>query len=127
MSDPAPSTESQTALLKEVLESLKALQGNQAQLASYVDAIAGRVNILAGIKEVEDVAAAKKSNGTDAGTAEAAQPKDVQSPEESPLLSSIDGSQALETSPKPVSPSKKSGGTGRIILTCVLNFSCTWR
>jgi hypothetical protein len=52
----ASSTPDQTALLKEVLEALKTLQINQVQLASNVDAITGRVNVLAGMKEVRDVA-----------------------------------------------------------------------
>ena len=46
----------QTAMVKEVLETLKALEANQAQIASSVDAISGRVNVLAGMKEVHDVA-----------------------------------------------------------------------
>src|SRR3954451_22642761 len=52
----ASSTPDQTAILKEVLEALKDLQVNQVQLASHVDAISGRVNVLAGMKEVRDVA-----------------------------------------------------------------------
>lgn len=48
----------QTALLKQVLDALKVLQINQSQLVSNVDAINGRVNVLAGIKEVEDIACA---------------------------------------------------------------------
>ena len=46
------------ALLQEVLGAVKQLQLNQTQLASNVDAISGRVNVLAGLKEVRDVAAA---------------------------------------------------------------------
>jgi hypothetical protein len=46
----------QAAMMKEVLEALKTLQMNQVQLASNVDAIAGRVNVLAGMKEVREVA-----------------------------------------------------------------------
>lgn len=49
----------QTVLLKEVLDAVRALQINQSQLVSNVDAINGRVNILAGIKEVADAAAVK--------------------------------------------------------------------
>ncbi|KAG4434187.1 Uracil-regulated protein 1 [Cadophora sp. M221] len=54
MSSSAPSD--QTGLLKEVLEAVKALTVNQTLLASHVDAISGRVNVLAGMKEVRDVA-----------------------------------------------------------------------
>lgn len=42
--------------MKEVLEAVKALTVNQTLLASHVDAISGRVNVLAGMKEVRDVA-----------------------------------------------------------------------
>lgn len=42
--------------MKEVLEAVKTLQINQVQLAANVDAISGRVNVLAGMKEVRDVA-----------------------------------------------------------------------
>jgi hypothetical protein len=52
----ASSTPDQTVLLREVIEALKTLQINQVQLASNVDAISGRVNVLAGMKEVLDVA-----------------------------------------------------------------------
>ena len=46
----------QAGLLKEVLEAVKSLTVNQTLLASQVDAISGRVNVLAGMKEVRDVA-----------------------------------------------------------------------
>ena len=51
-----PSPTDQTGLLKEVLEAVKALTLNQTLLSSHVDAISGRVNVLAGMKEVRDVA-----------------------------------------------------------------------
>lgn len=56
----APSVE-QTALMKEVLGALKVLTANQTQLTSNVDAINGRLNILAGIKQVEDAATTTSS------------------------------------------------------------------
>lgn len=56
MASPEPD---QRALMKDILDSLKALQVSQMQLASNVDAINGRVNILAGIKEVHEVAIAE--------------------------------------------------------------------
>ena len=52
----------QTALMKDVLEALKVLTTNQTQLAANVDAINGRVNILAGIKQVESSATASSSS-----------------------------------------------------------------
>ncbi|KAL5351554.1 hypothetical protein ACLOAV_003414 [Pseudogymnoascus australis] len=59
MAEPAAD---QTALMKDVLEALKVLTANQTQLAANVDAINGRVNILAGIKEVEHAATASSSS-----------------------------------------------------------------
>jgi len=44
-------------MMKEILDALKNLEMNQVQLASNVDAITGRMNVLAGMKEVRDVAA----------------------------------------------------------------------
>ena len=60
------STESSTsdALLKKVLEELTALRQDNAQLASAVDGINGRVNMLAGIKQIKDEAKVVSSNGT---------------------------------------------------------------
>lgn len=52
----ASSTPDQAAILKEVLDAVKTLQVNQVQLSSAVDAISGRVNVLAGMKEVRDIA-----------------------------------------------------------------------
>ena len=46
-----------SALLGEILSGLKALQQDNASLSSQVDAINGRVNMLAGIKQVQDTAA----------------------------------------------------------------------
>jgi hypothetical protein len=52
----ASSPPDQAAILKEVLDAVKTLQVNQVQLSSAVDAISGRVNVLAGMKEVRDIA-----------------------------------------------------------------------
>lgn len=48
---PAPDT---NALLQEILSSLKSLKQDHAQLASAVDTINGRVNTLAGVKQIQD-------------------------------------------------------------------------
>ncbi|KAF2756035.1 GTP cyclohydrolase II [Pseudovirgaria hyperparasitica] len=69
---PAPAASQDVAgLLAEVLTSLKTLQQDNANLASSIDAINGRVNILAGVKQVHDSAlpAAKPSNGASAAVA----------------------------------------------------------
>ena len=41
-------------LLQDILSSVKALQQENTQLSAAVDAINGRVNILAGVKQVKD-------------------------------------------------------------------------
>jgi hypothetical protein len=114
------SPQDQTAIMKEVLEALKTLQMNQVQLASHVDAISGRVNVLAGMKEVRDVAESDTMNKQ--------VPKQIES------ISSIDESQPHDETKIPESPSlpaaqivedevlsshsrKASVGTSRIILT----------
>jgi hypothetical protein len=60
------STESTTsdAVLKEILEGLKALRTENSVLAASVDKINGRVNMLAGIKQIKDEAASEAANGT---------------------------------------------------------------
>ena len=52
------------AVLKEILEGLKSLRTENAELAASVDKINGRVNILAGIKQIKDDAASQAANGT---------------------------------------------------------------
>lgn len=65
-----------STLLGEILTGLKTLQQDNSELSSQVDAINGRVNMLAGIKQVQDNAA----NGQ---ASVAAQKKDDTKPSES--------------------------------------------
>lgn len=60
------SSESSTdsVVLKEILEGLKAMRLENSQLASAIDKINGRVNVLAGVKQVKDEAATEAANGT---------------------------------------------------------------
>ncbi|KAF2630247.1 hypothetical protein BU25DRAFT_419267 [Macroventuria anomochaeta] len=60
------STESSAdnAVLKGILEELKAMRLENSQLASAIDKINGRVNVLAGVKQVKDEAASEAANGT---------------------------------------------------------------
>jgi hypothetical protein len=51
-------------VLKEILESLKALRTENSELAASVDKINGRVNMLAGIKQIKDEAASEAAHGT---------------------------------------------------------------
>jgi hypothetical protein len=117
----SPSPADPTAMMGEILAALKTLQTNQAQLSSSVDAISGRVNVLAGMKEVHDVA---NSNTPTTG------------PKKIVLIPSIDASHTEDETKIPESPSlpathvdgaaihtdvsharKHSTGTSRIILT----------
>jgi hypothetical protein len=52
------------AVLKEILDGLKALRTENVLLAASVDKINGRVNMLAEIKQIKDDAAAAAANGT---------------------------------------------------------------
>jgi hypothetical protein len=52
------------AVLKEILEGLRSLRTENAHLAASVDKINGRVNMLAGIKQIKDEAASAAANGT---------------------------------------------------------------
>jgi hypothetical protein len=112
----------QTALMKDVLEALKVLTANQTQLAANVDAINGRVNILAGIKEVEHAATASTSskNEPSASTTAHIDSKDDHDAgvPESPTVAAAEVDHA--TMPSTASPSNTHHTpTSRIILTWV--------
>lgn len=113
----SPSSPDQTALLKEVLEALKSLQTNQVQLASNVDAITGRVNVLAGMKEVRDIANGESSTPSQTKEAEVPEPVHDDAVPSSPTLTAeqIEGEKALTA----LTHAKKPSVTSRIILTCV--------
>lgn len=116
MASPAPD---QSAILKEVLEAVKTLQLNQIQLASNVDAISGRVNVLAGMKEVRDVA-------IDSAASPVKKPEPIQNQIDdshsddvvppSPSLPAASFSSSPGTS-SPLSNARKPSVTSRIILT----------
>ncbi|KAL2068358.1 hypothetical protein VTL71DRAFT_16456, partial [Oculimacula yallundae] len=122
----------QTGLLKEVLEAVKALTINQTLLTSQVDAISGRVNVLAGMKEVRDVAEAESSSSAsdsrssvkkiESQSLSSGDPSSDDVVPESPSLpaTQLEGvagpsspTTALEHARKP----SIAGGTSRIILT----------
>jgi hypothetical protein len=117
MASSTPNGTDQTATMKDILDALKTLQMNQVQLASTVDAISGRVNVLAGMKEVQEVALPP--------AAVSAPPKKAESDEihhdehavpESPSLPAtvVEGSGQISTLGH---ARKTSTGTSRIILT----------
>ncbi|RDW89399.1 putative bifunctional GTP cyclohydrolase II 4-dihydroxy-2butanone-4-phosphate synthase [Coleophoma cylindrospora] len=123
MSSSSPSD--QAAVLKEVLEALKAMQINQVQLASHVDAISGRVNILAGIKEVRDVAAAAAAETPSSTSTPLSKAEKVPSHDEthdhavpqSPSLPSTGIPPGVDVMPVPTAHVPAKSVTSRIILT----------
>lgn len=117
----ASSEMDQTALLKQVLDALKVLQVNQFQLVSNVDAINGRVNILAGIKEVEAVAGTS-TDGASSPPLVAAVDKheshDHADVPKSPSVTAADVERAgTPSSAVVLSNNRSSSATTRIILT----------
>ena len=110
----------QTALLKQVLDTLKVLQVNQSQLVSNVDAINGRVNVLAGIKEVQTIAGAH-TDGASSPPVEAVdrhESHDHADVPESPSLAAVDVERAgTPSSAITLSNKRSSNNTTRIILT----------
>ena len=101
---------SHEGILKEVLEGLKALQKDNVQLASAIDGINGRVNMLAGVKQPHDEAASNSQNGT-------VKPKEAESTKSVAAVSEqYDGPTAanLEMPKRRESTSTK---TSKIILT----------
>lgn len=113
----------QSAMLKEILESVKALAVDQTRLRSDVDAIVGRVNILAGIKEVHDVAAKEETtNGSPKAAPVKQEPLDESVPESPSLPTTNSGH--IEESIAALALSKKPSVTSRIILTWVIVSIC---
>ena len=115
----------QATMMRDILEALKALQMNQVQLASNVDAISGRVNVLAGMKEVREVALPLSALSLPP-PAKMAEPngdgrQDEHSVPESPSLPATDAAGQGSGSPSQISTlghaRKTSTGTSRIILT----------
>jgi hypothetical protein len=114
----ASAAHDQIALMKEVLEAVKKLEANQVQLASNVDAISGRVNVLAGMKEVRDVAVDSstpvKKNEPLSSTDETSAHDDAVPPSPSLPATQLPG----DAPSSPASHAQKtSTGTSRIILT----------
>ena len=123
MSSPPPD---QTALMQEILNSIKSLQLNQVQLSSNVDAITGRVNVLAGMKEVRDVASTDSASISKPSEPLASNDESASKDEneaEVPKSPTISAAKPDET-PIPSYSQKASTGTSRIILTWVSLNAC---
>ncbi len=111
----------QSALLKEVLDAVRALQISQSQLASNVDSINGRVNILAGIKEVADATAVKdemqRSPVVVAATIDNPESHDHADVPKSPSVTATEVGRAGIPSTIALLNQRVSSATSRIILT----------
>ncbi|KAF2272302.1 GTP cyclohydrolase II [Westerdykella ornata] len=108
-------TNSSDALLKDILDGMNALRKENAQLATAIDAINGRVNMLAGVKQLQDDAV----NGT-AKDASSSSSKE-RAKEEAEAQKSVEAvSQQYEAPPTNVeAPPRRASvsKTSKIILT----------
>lgn len=106
---------SDSKVLEDILSSLKSLQQENATLAATVDAISGKVNVLAGVKQAQDGV-----NGSKDSPALKPRPK-VYTPASSTdnlgsaALSTPNGSQSI--SPPPPEGGRRGSITSKIILT----------
>lgn len=118
--DSSETDHDQTVLLKQVLDTLKVLQVNQSQLVSSVDVINGRVNVLAGIKEVQTIAGIH-TDGASSPPVEAVdkhESHDHADVPESPSVTAVDVERAgTPSSAIALSNKRSSNSTTRIILT----------
>lgn len=116
--------EDQTLLLQEVLKTLQRLEMDQGQLASNIDAISGRVNILSGIKEVKDAANGKRSEAKAATASASASAADTHElhdhadPPESPSMTAVgDFRTGTPSTTTTLANLRNTAATSRIILT----------
>ena len=109
------------ALLQEILDTLKSLKQDHTQLATAVDAIDGRVNILAGVKQARDGIAHDASYPSP--TIHPQSPRIPPRSRDSISISSTIGEHAAEatngssTSPPPPRRASTTTTTSKIILT----------
>ncbi|GAB7343839.1 hypothetical protein MBLNU457_1807t1 [Dothideomycetes sp. NU457] len=106
---------SDSKVLEDILSSLKSLQQENAALAATVDAISGKVNVLAGVKQAQE-----GTNGSKNSPVLKPRPK-VYTPASSTdnlgsgVLSTPNGSQSI--SPPPPEGGRRGSITSKIILT----------
>lgn len=100
-------------MLQEILSALKSIQQENSQLAAAVDAINGRVNILAGVKQMQD--------GTVVDASAEKQPVEHKS---LPKANGTGSAPPIDTPPTPELPAssivdttRRSSTTSKIILT----------
>ena len=99
--------DNQTALLQEILKGLHSLKQEHSQLAATVDAIGGRVNVLAGVKQTKEAAAEDRERSK---------------PALQPTSHTINASLGNASGPQSISPPPPENGrrpsiTSKIILT----------
>ena len=98
------------AMLQEILLSVRSLKQEHSQLSASVDAINGRVNTLAGIKQIQDGVAhdatlpSPKKHGTDSVAASNDAAKEANADE-------------IQTTSPPPERRASTTGTSKIILT----------
>jgi GTP cyclohydrolase II len=95
------------AVLSQILEGLAALRKDNATLASAVDEINGRVNMLAGVKQVHDVAAA--------ATFSPAPVEAEEKPKEPECVAAL--SESYDGAPVAAEVPRRASTTSKIILT----------
>lgn len=100
---------SEATILSEILAGLKSLQQENTHLAAAVDAINGRVNILAGVKQVQD------GKIVDSAVSERNGKREV-APTTTPLLKDDSPTTELPNTPVP-DPSRRPSLSSKIILT----------
>jgi len=106
MSQPdGTSANGESALLHEILSSLKAIQQENSQLAAAVDAINGRVNILAGVKQMQD------------GTAVDAHQDTKPIEDQTAKVSNGSDTPSVDVPVAPADTGRRSSTTSKIILT----------
>ena len=110
----------QLALLNQIHITLQSIQQDYRHLSAAVETITGRVNILAGVKQVQDIA--QDRNRVSNGNVEH-MPQGKQGPETSKSRQHVPASPTLPASesvheelPDPL-PARRSSTTSRIILT----------
>ena len=107
----AGSSDDNATLLKEILGELKSLKQDQAQLASAVDGINGRVNVLAGVKQSHDGLA------HDASYPSPKFPSHTHHPRDTLPSTSLDDKDVNGHAPSTSPPPRRPSLTSKIILT----------
>ena len=110
----------QLALLTQIQTTLQVIQQDYRQLSAAVETINGRVNVLAGVKQVQDVSQdqGRVSNGDTGYIPQAGQgPEMSKSPANVPVSPSLSAMESLHEDHQNSLPPRRSIATARIILT----------